>query len=237
MKVAEPESTWRTTGLIAHTDRQSHRKYSTYQLSALIVHTETLAALATLGNWLLVVDTLEHKQLYEQNNVEKKCKPYWSSQSHSIIYLTYQDSLTDLLLPTHIALAPCKHHQWSIECHALECFGIRVSSFPVKLLIMLLKSKTIDLQAVSCYPFLQVSELLPCRCTRLIHNCHVLEAALVEVFVNLAFKSDRQVHSVPPFRESTEDLASEASVAEEIPHLKTEAPQSQPMQQFPREPD
>ena len=58
----------------------------------------------------------------------------------------------------------------------------------------------------------------------------MLEAALVEVLVNLAFKSDRQVHSVPPFRESTEDLASEASVAEEIPHLKTEAPQSQPMQ-------
>ena len=86
---------------------------------------------------------------------------------------------------------------------------------------MLWKSKTIDLQAISCYPFLQVGELLSHRCTRLIHDCHVFEAALVEMLVNLTFKSDGRVHSMPPFRESTEDLvASEASVTEEIPHLK-----------------
>ena len=40
------------------------------------------------------------------------------------------------------------------------------------------------------------------------------------MFVNLTFESDRRVHSMPPFRESTEDLASEASVTEGIPHLK-----------------
>ena len=84
---------------------------------------------------------------------------------------------------------------------------------------MLWKREMINLQAISRYALLQVRKLLPHRCARLIHNCHVLEAALVKVFVNLAFKSGRRVHTMPPFRESTEDLVSEASVAEETTHI------------------
>ena len=79
-------------------------------------------------------------------------------------------------------------------------------AFLVGMLIMLQKSKTMDLQAVSRYALLQVGKLLPCRRARLIHDCHVFEAALVEMLVNLTFESDRRVHSMPPFGESTEDL-------------------------------
>ena len=81
------------------------------------------------------------------------------------------------------------------------------------------KSETVDLQAISCYPLLQVSKLLPRGRARLIHSCHVFETALVEMFVNLTFESDRRVHPMSPFRESTEDLVSEASVAEETTHI------------------
>ena len=48
----------------------------------------------------------------------------------------------------------------------------------------------------------------------------MFETALVEMFVNLTFESDRRVHSMPPFRESTEDLVNEASATEEITHPK-----------------
>ena len=93
-------------------------------------------------------------------------------------------------------------------------------AFLVGMLIMLQKHKMIDLQAISRYALLQIGKLLPCRHARLIHNCHVFEAALVEMFVNLTFESDRRVHSMPPFRESTEDLVSKALVTEEITCLE-----------------
>ena len=92
-------------------------------------------------------------------------------------------------------------------------------AFLVGMLIMLQKGETIDLQAISCYPLLQVGKLLPCRCARLVHGCHVFETVLVEMLVNLTFESDRRVHSMPPFCESAEDLASKASVIKEIMHL------------------
>ena len=64
----------------------------------------------------------------------------------------------------------------------------------------------INSQAISRYTLLQVGKLLTRRHARLIHNRHVFETALVEMFVDLTFKSDRRVHSMPPFGESTEDL-------------------------------
>ena len=86
-------------------------------------------------------------------------------------------------------------------------------AFLVEMSVMLRKSEMINLQAISRYVLLQVGKLLPRRHARLIHNRHVFETALVEMFINLTFESDGRVHSMPPFCESTEDLASEASVA------------------------
>ena len=87
-------------------------------------------------------------------------------------------------------------------------------AFLLETLIMLQKGEIINLQAISRYALLQVGKLLPCRCARLIHNCHVFETALVEMFVNLTFEPDGRVHSMPPFCESTEDLVREVSVTE-----------------------
>ena len=101
-----------------------------------------------------------------------------------------------------------------------NAFAFGFLAFLAEMLMTLWKSETVDLQAISRYPLLQVGKFLPCRRARLIHSCHVFETALVEMFVDLTFESGRRVHSMPPFRESTEDLASEASVAEvEVPHL------------------
>ena len=97
-----------------------------------------------------------------------------------------------------------------------NAFAFGFLAFLAEMLMTLWKSETVDLQAISRYPLLQVGKFLPCRRARLIHSCHVFETALVEMFVNLTFESDGRAHSVPPFCESAEDLASESSVAEEI---------------------
>ena len=64
-------------------------------------------------------------------------------------------------------------------------------AFLMGMLIMLQKSKTMDLQAVSRYALLQVSEFLPSVCSGLIHQSHVLKTALIEVLVDLTFKTNR----------------------------------------------
>ena len=64
-------------------------------------------------------------------------------------------------------------------------------AFLVEMLIMLWKSEMINSQAISRYTLLQVGKLLTRRHARLIHNRHVFETALVEMFVDLTFKSDR----------------------------------------------
>ena len=97
-----------------------------------------------------------------------------------------------------------------------NAFAFGFLAFLAEMSIIQWESETVDLQAISCYPLLQVSKLLPRGRARLIHSCHVFETALVEMFVNLTFESDGRAHSVPPFCESAEDLASESSVSEEI---------------------
>ena len=101
-----------------------------------------------------------------------------------------------------------------------NAFAFGFLAFLAEMSITLWKSEMVDLQAISCYPLLQVSKLLPRGRARLIHSCHVFETALVEMFVNLTFESDRQVHSMSPFCKSTEDLESEASETEETISFK-----------------
>ena len=64
-------------------------------------------------------------------------------------------------------------------------------AFLVGMLIMLQKREMIDLQAISCYALLQVSKFLPSVCPGLIHRSHVPKTALIEVLVDLTFKTNR----------------------------------------------
>lgn len=100
-----------------------------------------------------------------------------------------------------------------------NAFAFGSLAFLAEMLLTLWKGGTVNLQAISRYLLLQVGKFLPRRCARLTHGRHVIKTALVEMLVNLTFESDGRMHSMPPFCEGAEDLASEASVTEEITHL------------------
>ena len=78
---------------------------------------------------------------------------------------------------------------------------------------MLQKCEMIGLQAISCYALLQVGKFFPSVRPGLIHRSHVLKTALIKVLVDLAFKTNRGMHSIPPFCKSTKDLVCKASIS------------------------